>query len=224
VEWLPCQAGVGPWPTRHWRFLPVMQPGPRGGDSVIGEPRLAPPDASIPLGKLHSTGPLLSHARFCFLHLFPKIVAIMSQRKRSGKSRPKSQVARPSRELAQALTIRNPDAATSLEEAVRLRSWLRPGLLQDEDFLSVRGQAWFQSLAPQSPPTATGPAPAQPLQCRRRLPSSRSSQTNSPTASRAGRFATGSTSRMTELFPAGLGRWLRRFRSNSLALPPQSCP
>ena len=35
----------------------------------------------------------------------------MSQRKRSGKSRPKSQTARPSRELAQALTIRNPHAA-----------------------------------------------------------------------------------------------------------------
>ena len=30
-------AGVGPWPTRHWRFLLVMQPGPRGGDPIIGD-------------------------------------------------------------------------------------------------------------------------------------------------------------------------------------------
>ena len=35
-----------------------------------------------------------------------------------------------------------------LEEAVRLRPRLRSGLLQDQDFSSVREQSWFQSLAP----------------------------------------------------------------------------
>ncbi len=35
----PGEAGLGPWPTRHWRFVPVMQPGPRGGDPDIGDSR-----------------------------------------------------------------------------------------------------------------------------------------------------------------------------------------
>ena len=26
-----------PWPTQHWCFVPVLQPGPRGGDPVIGD-------------------------------------------------------------------------------------------------------------------------------------------------------------------------------------------
>jgi hypothetical protein len=61
-----------------------------------------------------------------------------------------------------ARTDREEDCRTSLEEAVCLGPWLRPGLLQDEDLLSVRGQGWFQSLAPQPPPAATGPAPEPP--------------------------------------------------------------
>src|SRR5262249_13037299 len=39
----PGTADAGPWPTRHWRFLPVMQPGPRGGDPVIGDAQRLPP-------------------------------------------------------------------------------------------------------------------------------------------------------------------------------------
>ena len=60
---ISLDAGMGPWPTRHWRYLPVMQPGPRGGDPVIGDSRRAT-DALIPLGKLHSFGPLLAHTGF----------------------------------------------------------------------------------------------------------------------------------------------------------------
>jgi len=35
-------AGAGPWPIRHWRFVPVMQPGPRGGDLVLGDSQPEP--------------------------------------------------------------------------------------------------------------------------------------------------------------------------------------
>jgi tetratricopeptide (TPR) repeat protein len=67
-----------------------------------------------------------------------------------------------------ARTGREEECRTSLEEAVHLWPWFRRGLLQDEDFSSVRGQGWFQSLAPEPPPAATGsapePSPAAPVQ------------------------------------------------------------
>jgi hypothetical protein len=38
----PGAAGAAPWPTRQWRFVPVMQPGPRGGDLVFGDSQPQP--------------------------------------------------------------------------------------------------------------------------------------------------------------------------------------
>jgi transposase len=62
----------------------------------------------IPLGKLHSTGPLLAHAGL-FSSLYYKVVSTMSQRKRSVKSA--SSVVRPPREEAAVMNIINPNAA-----------------------------------------------------------------------------------------------------------------
>jgi transposase len=72
--------------------------------------RLGSTGALIPLGKLHSTGPLLARAGLALLHP-PKVIDTMSQRKRSGPPGPRAQPPRPPREPAQALTIRHPDAA-----------------------------------------------------------------------------------------------------------------
>ena len=54
----------------------------------IGSRASAATEALIPLGKLHSTGPLLAHAGFVPIHSH-KVVGTMSQRKRPDNLKPK---------------------------------------------------------------------------------------------------------------------------------------
>src|SRR5262249_53703313 len=58
----PGAAGLGPWPARPWRLVPVMQPGPRGGDPVIGDARRSHRCAD-PAGETHSHCPPLGPRR-----------------------------------------------------------------------------------------------------------------------------------------------------------------
>jgi hypothetical protein len=100
--------GMGPWPTRHWRYCPSCNLAREAGDPIIGDSRRAT-DSLIPLGKLHSFGPLLAHAGFP-IH-FHKVADIMSQRKRSDKPNNPKRKGTPSREPTPVLTILNPNAA-----------------------------------------------------------------------------------------------------------------
>src|SRR5262249_6334535 len=61
--------GAGPWPTRHWRVMPVMQPGPRGGDPVVGDshrqPRLGGNRGVDPVGETAFHWSPLGPRRLC---------------------------------------------------------------------------------------------------------------------------------------------------------------
>src|SRR4051794_16687319 len=102
------RTGVSPRPTRHWCFVPVLQPGPGGGDLAIGDARQS--RRADPVGETALSTPLPAH-----VGLLPRrVVDAMSRHNRSQgpatRTRP-ARPPRPPRAAAPALTVLRPNAA-----------------------------------------------------------------------------------------------------------------
>ena len=105
---ISVDTGMGPWPTRHWRYCPSCNLA-REAATLSLVTRVGQTDSLIPLGKLHSFGPLLAHTGF---PITPhKVADIMSQRKRSDKPNKPHRKGTPSREQTPVMTILNANAA-----------------------------------------------------------------------------------------------------------------
>src|SRR5436190_10347454 len=101
------RTGVSPRPTRHWCFVPVLQPGPGGGDLAIGDARRS--RRADPVGETALSMPLPAP-----VGLLPRRGAdAMTRHNRSRGPAARAQPApppRPPREAAAALTVLRPHA------------------------------------------------------------------------------------------------------------------